>query len=90
MLEELVKEGKLKPKNEVNETITFHDSCYLGRYNDVYDAPREILKAIPGVKLVENERNREDCDVLWCWWRINVDGRRYRERVSMSLEQNSA
>lgn len=59
VLAELVKEGKLKPKYEVNETITFHDSCYLGRYNEVYDPPREILKAIPGVKLVEMERNRE-------------------------------
>ncbi|MGM9924811.1 MAG: heterodisulfide reductase-related iron-sulfur binding cluster [Bacillus sp. (in: firmicutes)] len=55
----LVKEGRLKPTYEVDETITFHDSCYLGRYNEVYDAPRDILKAIPGVKLVEMERNRE-------------------------------
>jgi Fe-S oxidoreductase len=59
ILFELVRNGRLKPQYEVNETITFHDSCYLGRYNDVYDPPREILKAIPGVKLVEMERNRE-------------------------------
>ena len=59
VLAQLVKEGKLKPKYEVNEAITFHDSCYLGRYNEVYDPPREILKAIPGVKLIEMERNRE-------------------------------
>lgn len=59
LLAKLVKEGRLVPKYEVNETITFHDSCYLGRYNDVYDQPRDILKAIPGVKLVEMDRNRE-------------------------------
>jgi Fe-S oxidoreductase len=59
LLAGLVTEGRLKPIFEVNETITFHDSCYLGRYNDVYDPPREILKAIPGVNLVEMERNRE-------------------------------
>ena len=60
LLDMLVKEGRLKPKYEVNEKITFHDSCYLGRYNDVYDPPREILKSIPGVTLVEIERNREN------------------------------
>ncbi|MBM6616785.1 (Fe-S)-binding protein [Bacillus suaedaesalsae] len=59
LLAELVRDGRLKPKYAVNETITFHDSCYLGRYNEVYDPPREILKAITGVKLVEMERNRE-------------------------------
>jgi Fe-S oxidoreductase len=59
LLAELVKEGRLVPKNEVNETITFHDSCYLGRYNEVYDPPREILKSIPGVKLIEMERSRD-------------------------------
>jgi len=59
LLYDLVKEGRLVPKHAVNEVITWHDSCYLGRYNDVYDPPREILKQIPGVKLVEMERNRE-------------------------------
>ncbi|GAA0320276.1 heterodisulfide reductase-related iron-sulfur binding cluster [Bacillus carboniphilus] len=59
VLASLVKEGKLKPQYAVNETITFHDSCYLGRYNEVYDPPREILKAIQGVNLVEMDRNRE-------------------------------
>ncbi|PIC64892.1 hypothetical protein CSV79_04540 [Sporosarcina sp. P13] len=59
MLYELVQNGILKPVHAINETITFHDSCYLGRYNDVYDPPREILKAIPGVNLVEMKRNRE-------------------------------
>ena len=55
-----LQQGLIKPIKEVDETIVYHDSCYLGRYNDVYDPPREILKAIPGVKLVEMERNREN------------------------------
>ena len=60
LLAKLVKEGKLTPKHELDETIVFHDSCYLGRYNEVYDAPRDILKAIPGVTVKEMERNREN------------------------------
>jgi Fe-S oxidoreductase len=59
LLAQLIEDGRLKPKYDVNETITFHDSCYLGRYNEVYDPPREILKSISGVKLIEMERNRE-------------------------------
>ncbi len=60
LLYDLVRSGVLEPKYPINETITFHDSCYLGRYNDVYDPPREILKQIPGVNLVEMERSRQD------------------------------
>jgi Fe-S oxidoreductase/nitrate reductase gamma subunit len=54
----LIAEGKLKPKHRIDKTITYHDSCYLGRYNDIYDPPRYILESIPGVKLVEMERSR--------------------------------
>ncbi|KKK37984.1 hypothetical protein WQ57_10885 [Mesobacillus campisalis] len=60
LLAQLVKEGRLVPKHALDETIAFHDSCYLGRYNEVYDAPRDIIKAIPGVKLKEIERNRDN------------------------------
>ena len=61
---ELVKAGKLKPKKRVDEKVVFHDSCYLGRYNDVYEEPRDLLKTIPGIELVEVEgwnRNKGLC-----------------------------
>ncbi|MCO4761871.1 MAG: (Fe-S)-binding protein [Myxococcales bacterium] len=55
----LVREGKLDLKSAAQMKITFHDSCYLGRYNDEYDAPREALAAVPGVELVEMERSKQ-------------------------------
>ncbi|MFX0151830.1 MAG: (Fe-S)-binding protein, partial [Candidatus Hodarchaeota archaeon] len=46
--------------SQINTKVTYHDPCYLGRYNGVYDIPREILESIPGVELIEMPRNRDN------------------------------
>jgi Fe-S oxidoreductase len=50
---ELVLLKQLKPTRPVRAKVAYHDSCYLGRYNDIYESPRAILQGIPGVELVE-------------------------------------
>jgi len=60
---DLVKKGELEFANPVNMKVTYHDPCHLGRHMGVFEAPRELLKSIPGIELVEMERNRE---YAWC------------------------
>ena len=55
----LIEEGKIKLKHSVDRVVTYHDSCYLGRYNNIYREPRQIISRIPGVQMVEMDRRFE-------------------------------
>jgi Fe-S oxidoreductase len=59
LLARLVAEGRLTPAGRVEEKLTYHDPCFLGRHNKVYTPPREILEAVPGVEATEMHRCKE-------------------------------
>ena len=59
LLARLVEQGKLTPTQRVEEKLTYHDPCFLGRHNKVYTPPREILEAVPGVQATEMHRCKE-------------------------------
>jgi Fe-S oxidoreductase len=59
VIQELIASGRVKPAKSLQATVAFHDSCYLGRYNGIFDAPREVARSVPGLKLVELPRSRE-------------------------------
>ena len=90
-LAELIKEGRLEFTKELNKKVTYHDSCYLGRHNNVYDEPREVLESIPGLELVEMTNYRENS--LCCGggggriWEETKKGERFSDiRVEQALE----
>jgi len=57
---ELLKQGKIKPNSMIDGNLTYHDSCYLGRHNNVYEAPRQVLASISSAKLQEMKRIRRN------------------------------
>ena len=59
---DLIKEGKISPEKSLEEDITFHDACYVGRHHGEYDAPRDVLQSVMGedAKLVEMPRNKKE------------------------------
>ena len=59
LLVELLDQGKLALPNEVRKKVTYHDPCFLGKHNQIYDEPRHILRSIPGVEFEDLDRSRE-------------------------------
>jgi Fe-S oxidoreductase len=60
VIDRLLKEGRITLEQPIDETITYHDSCYLGRWNDIFAPPRDILERIPGLRVVEMARSRNE------------------------------
>ncbi len=56
-IKQLIEEGKINLNNKIESRLTYHDSCYLGRYNSIYDSPRKALSSINGIKIYEMERS---------------------------------
>ncbi len=90
----MINEGKLKPTKERNETITFHDSCYLGRWNNVYEQPRAVLQSVPKVNLVEMRQNHDQG--LCCgagggrmWMEEHIGSRINVKRSEQAIETNA-
>ncbi len=88
---ELIKDGRLKLSRLYEKKVTYHDPCYLGRHNGIYDEPREILQKIPGLKLIEMAESRERS--LCCGmgggriWMETAKGERFSDlRLKQALE----
>ncbi len=91
---DLIKQGKLNLTKEVNKKVAYHDPCYLGRHNDIYDEPREVLKSIPGLELVEMWEYRKNS--LCCGggggriWMETKSGERFSDiRLEQALEADA-
>ncbi len=79
LLNELIRDGKLG-FNKLDEKITYHDPCRLGRHLGIYDAPREVLKSIPGIEMVEMESNHSGslCCGTSAWTNCGMDSKQIR------------
>jgi len=96
LLAELVSSGRLQPKTQADGgTFTYHDSCYIGRYNEIYDEPRQVLDSVEGLQRVEMPRNR--ANGFCCggggghmWMETDPNTRINQNRLSEAVDQAKA
>ena len=74
LIAQLVREGRLRLTRPREELLAYHDSCYIGRYNDIYDSPRASLRAIPGLEVIDPPRSRNKGLCCGGGRRAHVDG----------------
>jgi len=91
LLSDLIKKGRLTPLSKVEEKVTYHDPCYLGRHNEIYDAPRDILNSIPGLQLIEMQSNKSESNCCGgggggAWQILPVDENHGVNRVKEAIE----
>ena len=91
----LIREGRLKLTKGLDKKVTYHDPCYLGRHNNIYDEPREVLRSIPGLELVEMSDSRENS--LCCGggggriWMETKKGERFSDlRLDQAIETGAS
>jgi Fe-S oxidoreductase len=92
LVAQLIAEGRLVVKKELVKTVTYHDPCYLGKHNGVFEAPRDIIQSIPGLRLIEMDRSRERS--LCCeggggrmWLEgTNIEERLAHQRVQQAID----
>jgi len=90
-VEELIEKGQLTFSRSIDKAVTFHDPCFLGRYNDLYESPRKILKAIPVLQIVEMAKSREQAECCGgggggCWMDIRAGERLSERRITQAVE----
>ena len=91
-IDELIRDEKLTPKPYVDEDVTFHDPCYLGRHNDEYDAPRNVLQSVlkdGNIREMEQSKSESFCCGAGggnMWYEIKTGGRINQSRVDQAVE----
>uniref|UniRef100_A0A7C4CBV4 (Fe-S)-binding protein n=1 Tax=candidate division WOR-3 bacterium TaxID=2052148 RepID=A0A7C4CBV4_UNCW3 len=95
LLTELLSRGRLAGLKPLQETVTYHDPCYLGKRNSIYEPPRELLRALAGDRFVELDRSRETS--LCCeggggrmWFESDTKGRLAETRIQDAIDKSAA
>tara|TARA_B100001250_G_scaffold397214_1_gene404095 strand:- start:4218 stop:6230 length:2013 start_codon:yes stop_codon:yes gene_type:complete len=94
-IDELIKEKKIEPKPYIDEDITFHDPCYLGRHNDEYDAPRNVLQSVlkeGSIKEMKQTRSESFCCGAGggnMWYEIKTGDRINQNRVNQAVDTDA-
>ncbi|MCL0102847.1 (Fe-S)-binding protein, partial [Dehalococcoidia bacterium] len=93
-LSELIKERKIEFNRELKKKVAYSDPCYLGRHNEIYDPPRDVLKSIPGLELMELPDSHEQA--ICCGggggriWMDTPKGERFSDlRLEQALEMGA-